>query len=178
MAVLQSIGCATAPPQRPAQSSLKSRGSITSPRTRSLCVTSDLYIDDMRACVSVKKASGAVSSLARRYAFVGHLRNARNTAAVIELFASIIPWIMPEVRCPRYAINRHRQCAGSAAKQHGPPNKANPKCRIWVIRDRVEPAARPAWSAMPRKRSGSEFTHLACQWEVVLRLMWQPRRDP
>src|SRR5260370_26748795 len=127
MAVLQSVGCATAPWQRPAQSSLKSRGSITSPPTRSLCATSELYIDDMRACVSVKKASGAVSSLARRYAFVGHLRNARNTAAVIELLASIIPWIMPEVRRARYAITRHHERAGSATTQQGRQNKANPK---------------------------------------------------
>src|SRR5580693_9391728 len=119
MAVLQSTGCTAAPWQRPSQSSPKSRGSITSPPTRSLCVTSDLYMDDMRACVSVKKASGAVSPLARRYTFVGHLRNARNTAAVIELFASIIPWIIAEVRRARYAIDKHHQRAGSATKQQG-----------------------------------------------------------
>jgi hypothetical protein len=112
-----------------ATGSLKSRGSIASSLTRSRCFTSDLYIDDMRTCVSVKKTSRAGSPIARRYAFVGHLRNAGNTAAVIELLASIIPWIMPEVRRARYAINRHRQRAGSATKQQGPPNKANPKCR-------------------------------------------------
>src|ERR1700740_77716 len=123
MVVLQSTGCATASWQRPAQRSLKSRGSIPSPPTRSVCETSDLYIDDMRACVSVKKVSGAVSSIARKYAFVGHLRNARNTAAVIELL-SIMPWIMPEVRRARYAINRLHQRAGRTTKQQGPPKKA------------------------------------------------------
>src|SRR5215472_11464328 len=124
MAVLQSIGCATASRQRPAQSSLKSRGSITSPPTRNVCEKSDLYIDDMRACVSVKKA-GAASSLARRYAFVEHLRNARNTAAVIELL-SIMPWIMPEVRRARYAINRHQQRASSATNQQGAAEQGPP----------------------------------------------------
>src|SRR5215471_11063033 len=111
MVVLQSIGCAMASWQRPAQSSLKSRGSITSPPSRSVCETSDLYIDDMHACVSVKKVSGAVSSLARRNPFVGHWRNATNTAAVIELL-SIVPWIMPELRRARCARNRLQQRVG------------------------------------------------------------------
>jgi hypothetical protein len=53
------------------------------------------------------------------------LRNARNTAAVIELL-SIITRIMPEVRRARCAINSHHQRAGSATKQQGPPNKATP----------------------------------------------------
>jgi hypothetical protein len=39
--------------------------------------------------MSVKKVVGASSPIARRCAFVGHLRNAVNTAAVIELFVSI-----------------------------------------------------------------------------------------
>jgi hypothetical protein len=70
--------------------SVKSRGSATSVPTRSVRVAVDLYIDDMRASMSVKKVAGAGSPIARRCAFVGHLRNAINTAAVIELWASII----------------------------------------------------------------------------------------
>src|ERR1700687_3581419 len=69
--------------------SLKSRGSVTSVPTRSVGLTADLYLDDMRASMSVKKVVGAGSPIARRCAFVGHLRNAINTAAVIELFVSI-----------------------------------------------------------------------------------------
>src|SRR5258708_2492270 len=76
------------------QSSPKSRGSATSAPTRSLRVTSDLYLDDMRASMSVKKEFGMGSPMARRYAFVGHLRNAENIAAVIELLVSIIVSIM------------------------------------------------------------------------------------
>src|SRR6266566_9047531 len=96
MAVSQSTGCAVASWPRLFHSSLKSRGSTTSVPTRSLRVTSDLYIDDMRAWMSVKKASGAGSPIARRYAFVGHLRNAKNTAAVIDLLVSIMASIMPD----------------------------------------------------------------------------------
>ena len=55
----------------------------------SLRFAAALYIDDMRASMSVKKVPGAGSPIARRCAFVGHLRNAENTAAVIGLFASI-----------------------------------------------------------------------------------------
>jgi hypothetical protein len=72
--------------------------------TRSVRVTADLYIDDMRASMSVKKVAGAGSPIARRCAFVGHLRYALNTAAVIELFASIVVPVMPEFRWTRYAI--------------------------------------------------------------------------
>jgi hypothetical protein len=82
----------------------KSRGSATSFPTRSVRVTADLYIDDMRASMSVKKVAGAGSPIARRCAFVGHLRYALNTAAVIELFASIVVPVMPEFRWTRYAI--------------------------------------------------------------------------
>src|SRR5450631_1644625 len=77
-----------------------------------------------RLCISEEGIRGRLT-LAMRYAFVGHLRNARNTAAVIELL-SIITRIMPEVRRARCAINRHHQRAGSATKQQGPPNKATP----------------------------------------------------
>src|SRR5258708_7092860 len=94
MAVSQSTGCAIASRPRLPQSSPKSRGSATSAPTRSLRVTSDLYLDDMRASMSVKKEFGMGSPMARRYAFVGHLRNAENIAAVIELLVSIIVSIM------------------------------------------------------------------------------------
>jgi hypothetical protein len=80
------------------QRSSKSRGSATSVPTRSVDVTTDLYIDDMRVSMSVKKVVGAGSPIARRCAFVGHLRNAMNTAAVIELFVSIIAPSMQEFR--------------------------------------------------------------------------------
>jgi hypothetical protein len=40
--------------------------------------------------MSAKKVPGGGSPIAKRYAFVGHLRNAENTAAVIELLASIV----------------------------------------------------------------------------------------
>ena len=69
--------------------SLKSRGSATSVLTDSVGIAADLYIDDVRSSILVKKAVGAGSPIARRCAFVGHLRNAINTAAVIELFVSI-----------------------------------------------------------------------------------------
>src|ERR1700682_1568853 len=72
------------------QRSSKSRGSPTSVPTRSVGITADLYIDDMRSSMFVKKAVGAGSPIARRCAFVGHLRNAVNTAAVIELFVFIV----------------------------------------------------------------------------------------
>src|SRR5215471_8658435 len=48
-----------------------------------------LYIDDMRASSSAKKVPGGDSPIAKRCAFVGHLMNAENTAAVIGLLASI-----------------------------------------------------------------------------------------
>ena len=68
---------------------VKSRGSATSVPTRSVGFTVDLYIDDIRSSMLVKKAVGAGSPIARRCAFVGHLRNAMNAAAAIELFVSI-----------------------------------------------------------------------------------------
>jgi len=43
----------------------------------------------MRTSVSVKKVPGAGSPIAKRCAFVGHLRNAENTAAVIGLIGFI-----------------------------------------------------------------------------------------
>ena len=48
--------------------------------------------------IKTMKVVGAGSPIARRCAFVGHLRNAINTAAVIELFVSIIAPSMPEFR--------------------------------------------------------------------------------
>lgn len=39
--------------------------------------------------MSAKKAPGVGSPVPKRCAFVGHLRNAENTAAVIALFASM-----------------------------------------------------------------------------------------
>jgi hypothetical protein len=48
-----------------------------------------LYIDDMRASMSAKWAFGAGSPIDMRCAFVVHLRNAENTAAVIGVFAPI-----------------------------------------------------------------------------------------
>ena len=68
-------------------------------------LTAALYIDDMRASMSVKKVAGAGSPIARRCAFVGHLRNAVNTAAVIELFVSIITPIVPEFSADTVGIN-------------------------------------------------------------------------
>jgi hypothetical protein len=44
----------------------------------------------MRASMLAKYVSGADSPIERRCAFVGHLRNAANAAAVIELFVFII----------------------------------------------------------------------------------------
>src|SRR3984893_5776132 len=85
--------------------SLKSRGSVTSVPTRSVGLTADLYLDDMRASMSVKKVVGAGSPIARRCAFVGHLRNAINTAAVIELFVPIITPIVPEFSADTVGIN-------------------------------------------------------------------------
>jgi len=49
----------------------KSRGSATSVPTRSVRITVDLYIDDMRASMSVKKVAGAGSPIARRWRFRG-----------------------------------------------------------------------------------------------------------
>jgi len=69
--------------------SLKSRGSATSVLTDSVGIVADLYIDDVRSSILVKKAVGAGSPIARRCAFVGHLRNAMNAAAAIELFVTI-----------------------------------------------------------------------------------------
>jgi hypothetical protein len=43
----------------------------------------------MRASMSAKKTPGEGSPIAKRCAFVGHLRNAENTAVVIVLLASI-----------------------------------------------------------------------------------------
>src|ERR1700730_10364975 len=43
----------------------------------------------MRASTSAKKVPGGDAPIAKRCAFVGHLMNAENTAAVIELLASI-----------------------------------------------------------------------------------------
>ena len=68
--------------------SLKSRGSATSVLTDSVGIVADLYIDDVRSSILVKKAVGAGSPIAR-CAFVGHLRNAMNAAAAIELFVTI-----------------------------------------------------------------------------------------
>src|SRR5260370_34042875 len=48
-----------------------------------------LYMDDMRASMSTKKVPGAGSPIAKRCAFVGHLRNAENIAAEIRLLAPI-----------------------------------------------------------------------------------------
>jgi hypothetical protein len=50
----------------------------------------------MRASMSAKKGFGAGSPMAMRYAFVGHLRNAENIAAVIELLVSITLSTLPE----------------------------------------------------------------------------------
>jgi len=55
-----------------------------------------LYINDIRASMSEKKVAGAGSSIARKCAFVGHLREAQNTAAVIELFVFIAAATMPK----------------------------------------------------------------------------------
>jgi hypothetical protein len=72
--------------------------STTSAPMGRLRVTADLYINDIRASMSAKKIAGAGSPLARRYAFVGHLREAENTAAVIGLFVSMAAPIIPKVR--------------------------------------------------------------------------------
>jgi hypothetical protein len=79
-------------------SSLNSRGLATLAPMGKLRVTADLYINDIRASMSVKKEAGADSPLARRYAFVGHLREAKNTAAVIGSFVSMGAPIIPKVR--------------------------------------------------------------------------------
>src|SRR3954447_15212964 len=43
----------------------------------------------MRASMSAKKIPGGGSPIAKRCAFIGHLMNAENTAAVIDVLASI-----------------------------------------------------------------------------------------
>jgi hypothetical protein len=48
-----------------------------------------LYIDDVRASISARWVLGAGSPIDMRCAFVGHLRNAENIAAVIGLLAFI-----------------------------------------------------------------------------------------
>src|SRR4051794_29248713 len=67
-------------------SCLKSRNSATPAGS---CHCAALYIDDMDVSISAKKVPGAGSSVATRCAFVGHLTNAENTAAVIALLASM-----------------------------------------------------------------------------------------
>jgi len=49
-----------------------------------------LYKDDMRASMSTKNPSGAGSPIAKRWAFVGYLRNAENVSAEIWLVAPIV----------------------------------------------------------------------------------------
>jgi hypothetical protein len=68
---------------------LPSRGSASSAPTCRRRFATALYIDDMRASTSAKKVPGGDAPIAKRCAFVGHLMNAENTAAVIELFASM-----------------------------------------------------------------------------------------
>src|ERR1700722_17383925 len=92
--VSQSTGRALASSSRLLQRSSKSRGSAKSVPTRGIGVTADLYNDDICSSMLVKNAVGAGSPVARRCALVGHLRNAINTAAVIQLFVSI---------CAKYA---------------------------------------------------------------------------
>src|SRR5262249_29186921 len=85
-AVSQSTSCVVVAKLGLRHSCLKSKGSVSSIPTRSRCFATTLYIDVMRASMLAKYVSGAGSPIARRCAFVGHLRNAANVAAVIELF--------------------------------------------------------------------------------------------
>src|SRR3979411_629304 len=85
--------------------SLKSRNSATSAPMGDCSLAAALYIDDMRASMSAKWAPRAGSPIAMRCAFVGHLRNAENNAAVIGVFASIA------VDCARVSTDTIRkQC--------------------------------------------------------------------
>src|SRR4051794_36119072 len=89
-------------PRWPGRSS-KSRGPVTPVSTRSLGFATSLYIDDMRASISAKKEPAAGSPIARRCAFVWHLRNAENSGAVIRLLAFIsnVPSFLFLFRCLR-----------------------------------------------------------------------------
>ena len=63
--------------------------------------------------MSAKKVPGGDLPIAKRCAFVGHLMNAENTAAVIELLASI------EADCAGVSAGTIRkQCQIKAASHH------------------------------------------------------------
>ena len=81
------------------------------PRRADSASTADLYINDMLASMSEKKVVGAGSPIARRCAFVGHFKKAKNTAAVIELFVFIAAPIMPKLRPTWYAKNGTSKCS-------------------------------------------------------------------
>src|SRR5664279_2110056 len=92
--------------------SLKSRSSAASAPMGDRCLAIALYIDDMRASMSAKWAPGAGSPMDRRCAFVGHLRNAENNAAVIGVFASIA------VDCARVSTVTIRKQCPDRIQQH------------------------------------------------------------
>jgi hypothetical protein len=80
-----------------------------------------LYIDDMRLSMSAKSVPGAGSPIDIRCAFVGHLRNAENNAAVIGLFASLpvnsarVSTVTIRKECPD-RIQQHRRPLESAGR--------------------------------------------------------------
>src|ERR1700730_1192190 len=81
--------------------------------------------------MSVKKVAGAGSPVARRCAFVGHLRNAINTAAVIELF---VPIIMPSV--PEFSADTVcNQRTGNQRPYHAGRSAAPPAISFPLVAD-------------------------------------------
>src|SRR5271170_122603 len=89
MAVSQSTSRVTVGQSGSRHISPKLRGLAVSVPTRRRCFTPVLYMDDMRVSMSAKKVPVTGAPLAKRYAFIGHLMNAENSAAVIGSLASI-----------------------------------------------------------------------------------------
>src|SRR5208337_1687070 len=88
MAVSQSTSQVTVAQSGSRHISPKLRGLAASVGT-SRCFARILYMDDMRVSMSAKKVPVTGAPLAKRCAFIGHLMNAENTAAVIGSLASI-----------------------------------------------------------------------------------------
>src|SRR5208337_5650657 len=89
MAVSQSTSRVTVAQSGSRHISPKLRGLAASVPTRRCCFAPALYMDDMRVSMSAKKAPVRGAPLAKRCAFIGHLMNAENTAAVIGSLAPI-----------------------------------------------------------------------------------------
>ena len=73
-------------------------------------------MDDTRASMSAKKVSELVSPVTRRCAFVGHLRNAENIAAVMSLFVLMavslsVAEAFNRVSIAMLAVSKLRVCA-------------------------------------------------------------------